>query len=198
MKIMIDAIKANNPNAEIILISTMVANPESIVDQLQETYKPVLDAFAGEGIVVADITAMHKELLKTKKYQDMSGNNINHPNDYLARWYAQYISGMLINESVSGVTDNDKQIPGKYTLYQNYPNPFNPETEIKYSIPEAAKVTLKIYNLLGEEVATLVNSEQNAGTYKVHFNASSLASGVYLYKIQAGSFISAKKLILLK
>jgi|GEM_PF-318497 len=198
IKIMIDAIKANNPKTEIILISTMVANPESIVDQLQETYKPVLDSFAGEGIVVADITALHKELLKTKKYQDMSGNNINHPNDYLARWYAQYLSGMLINESPSGVLDDNIKAPEKYMLYQNYPNPFNPETEIKYSIPDHSKVTVKVYNLLGQEVASLVNSVQDAGTYKIHFNASGLASGVYLYKIQAGSFSAAKKLVLLK
>jgi hypothetical protein len=92
-----------------------------------------------------------------------------------------------------------------YTLNQNFPNPFNPATQIKYSIPRDGMVTLKLYNILGQEVASLVNQVQKAGTYNINFNASNLpdgrqglASGVYLYRLQAGSFISTKKMILLK
>jgi len=95
--------------------------------------------------------------------------------------------------------------PTEYELVQNYPNPFNPSTTIRYQIPASLNpskggtfVTLKIYDILGGEVATLVNEEKVAGKYEVNFNASSLASGVYLYKIQAGSFINSKKMILLK
>ena len=85
-----------------------------------------------------------------------------------------------------------------YDLIQNFPNPFNPSTTIRYQIPQDGIVTLKIYNILGSEVATLVNEEKVAGHYEVNFNANSLSSGVYFYKIQAGGFISSKKMILLK
>ncbi|MCL5030909.1 MAG: T9SS type A sorting domain-containing protein [Bacteroidetes bacterium] len=91
-------------------------------------------------------------------------------------------------------------VPAKYTLYQNYPNPFNPTTTIKYDLPKQSKVELKIYNMLGEEVVTLVNKEQQAGRYSVQFDVSSkqLASGVYIYRLQAGNYSSVKKLVLLK
>jgi hypothetical protein len=86
-----------------------------------------------------------------------------------------------------------------FTLEQNYPNPFNPSTNIKFSIPVQSSVELKVYNLLGQEVATLVNNETlKAGNHVVSFNASNLASGVYFYKITAGQFVSTKKLMLLK
>jgi hypothetical protein len=86
----------------------------------------------------------------------------------------------------------------EYDLEQNFPNPFNPATTIRYQIPQNGIVTLKIYDILGSEIATLVNEEKVAGRYEVNLNASSLASGVYVYKIQSGSFISSKKMILLK
>ena len=88
--------------------------------------------------------------------------------------------------------------PGSYYLAQNYPNPFNPSTKIKYSIPQLSQVTLKIFNALGEEIATLVNEEKVAGYYSVEFNAATLPSGVYFYRIQAGEFVQTKKMILIK
>ena len=92
----IDAVKAKNSSVEFILISPMLANPASGFDGLQSTYKSELDKLTREGVVLADMTGVHLELLKYKSYQDMTGNNINHPNDYLARWYAQFISGFFI------------------------------------------------------------------------------------------------------
>jgi hypothetical protein len=89
-------------------------------------------------------------------------------------------------------------LPDQYALDQNYPNPFNPATTIRYGIPNAAKVTMKIYNVLGQEVATLVDTDQTAGTYNVRFDAGSLASGMYLYRITAGQFVQVKKMLLLK
>jgi hypothetical protein len=95
-------------------------------------------------------------------------------------------------------------VPGKYTLEQNYPNPFNPTTKIKYTIPEVtsnnklSKVTLKIYDVLGREIAALVNEEKLPGIYEVKFDASSVASGIYFYKMQAGAFVQTKKMILVK
>ena len=92
----------------------------------------------------------------------------------------------------------ENSIPGQFSLDQNYPNPFNPATTIRYGIPNAAKVTLRIYNVLGQEVATLVDTDQSAGTYTARFDASSLASGMYLYRITAGRFVQVKKMLLLK
>ena len=85
-----------------------------------------------------------------------------------------------------------------YSLSQNYPNPFNPSTKINYSIAAAGIVTIKIYNILGREISTLVNEEKTQGRYEVNFNASALASGVYFYQIKTGSFVSSKKMILIK
>jgi hypothetical protein len=103
----------------------------------------------------------------------------------------------LIVAPVVGV-ENELNIPTVYELFQNYPNPFNPITTIKYSVPELSKVKLTLFNLLGEEVATLVNEEKLAGNYSVEFNAASLPSGVYFYRLQAGSFVETKKMILMK
>jgi len=100
---------------------------------------------------------------------------------------------------VTAVEDNNKTVvPTVYSLSQNYPNPFNPATVINYTIPKSGMVTLKVYNILGVEVASLVNKEQTAGSYTVRFNASELASGVYLYKLQSGSYTMSKKMLLLK
>ncbi len=88
--------------------------------------------------------------------------------------------------------------PNQYSLEQNYPNPFNPTTTISYSIKEKGLVTLRIFDVLGNEVKTLVNEEQEAGVYRLEFNASFFASGIYFYTLNAGEFVSTKKMILLK
>ena len=93
---------------------------------------------------------------------------------------------------------SEKNIDDGFILLQNYPNPFNPKTTISYSIPKPSFVTLKVYDILGEEIATLVNDYSNSGNYKVYFDGSKLTSGIYFYRIQAGDFIEKKKLILLK
>jgi hypothetical protein len=88
--------------------------------------------------------------------------------------------------------------PTEFALEQNYPNPFNPATTIKFSIPEQSRVTLKIYDVLGREVSTLVNEVRNAGNHEVNFDASNLASGMYIYSIKAGDYNASKKMMLLK
>ncbi len=88
--------------------------------------------------------------------------------------------------------------PQNYMLAQNYPNPFNPTTVISYQLSAVSNVSLKVYDILGREVATLVNEKQNAGSYSVTFDGSRLASGVYFYKLAAGNFVSVKKLVVLK
>ena len=107
----------------------------------------------------------------------------------------------VIYRSVSGITDVQQinhNLPELFSLYQNYPNPFNPATRIRYEIPKASFVSLKIYDLLGREVATLVNEEKQAGSYEVEFDGSNLSSGIYFYRMQAGSYINTKKFVLLK
>lgn len=94
--------------------------------------------------------------------------------------------------------ETNKQIPKQYSLSQNYPNPFNPSTNIEYQLPEAGKVSLVVYDILGRKVTTLVNKQQNPGSYKVTFNAENLASGVYIYRLRASNFVKTKKLILLR
>ena len=89
-------------------------------------------------------------------------------------------------------------IPGSYELSQNYPNPFNPSTTVRYAVPAAGSVALKVYNMLGQEVMTLVDAHQNAGSYVVVFDASRLASGVYFYQLKTDNFSNVKKMMLLK
>ncbi|HRN26613.1 MAG TPA: major capsid protein P2 [Ignavibacteriaceae bacterium] len=89
-------------------------------------------------------------------------------------------------------------LPDKFELQQNYPNPFNPNTIIKFSLPKDNFVTLRVFNILGETVKLLVNEEQKAGIHNIEFNASSLASGVYFYSIEAGDFKAVRKMMLMK
>ena len=98
------------------------------------------------------------------------------------------------------VTDveDEQQIPNVFSLNQNYPNPFNPSTTISFSIPKEEFISLNIYNSLGEEVVEILNETKQAGNYEINFNAAELSSGIYFYKIQAGSFIQTKKMTLLK
>ncbi len=95
-------------------------------------------------------------------------------------------------------SNNDSELPTNFTLEQNYPNPFNPSTTIRFSIPNTGNVSLKIYDLLGQEILTLVNEQLSAGSYNVNFNAGELTSGIYFYRIETGSFTATKKLMLVK
>ncbi|MCU0343316.1 MAG: T9SS type A sorting domain-containing protein, partial [Ignavibacterium sp.] len=92
----------------------------------------------------------------------------------------------------------DLGAPKKFELSQNYPNPFNPTTTISYNIPEATNVKLTIYNLLGQEIKTLVNEFKESGVHTINFDASELNSGLYIYKLQAGSFVQTRKMTLVK
>jgi hypothetical protein len=94
--------------------------------------------------------------------------------------------------------DRDAYLASEYALSQNYPNPFNPSTTISFNLPQSGNVTLTVYNVLGQQVATLVNGALNAGTHSVPFNASRLASGVYIYELRAGSFVQQKRMMLVK
>ena len=104
-----------------------------------------------------------------------------------------------INSMLPKVSDGPiTQVPSEYSLSQNYPNPFNPSTTIRFSIPEKGYVQLKVYDVLGKEVANLVDGNRESGYYEVNFDGSRLASGLYIYKLSAGNFISTKKMLMIK
>ncbi|MGB5849156.1 MAG: T9SS type A sorting domain-containing protein, partial [Ignavibacteriaceae bacterium] len=100
---------------------------------------------------------------------------------------------------VTGV-EEETTLPTEFSLEQNYPNPFNPSTKIKYSVPQLSKVVIKVFDILGNEIETLINEEKPAGEYNVDFRIDNLElpSGIYFYRLQAGEFIQVKKMILLK
>ncbi|MFH1195028.1 MAG: LamG-like jellyroll fold domain-containing protein [bacterium] len=100
--------------------------------------------------------------------------------------------------ATTGVEDENTTIPKDYVLSQNYPNPFNPTTTIEFAVPKSSNVKLVVYDVLGREVAELINQELNAGYNKVEFDASNLTSGIYFYSLKAGDFSCVKKLMLLK
>ncbi len=150
-------------------------------------------------------------------------NAVNYSSNNGANWVAQYtapagsfyhialsragatIWAVRSNGGISrygqpliGIHTITNEVPSSYSLSQNYPNPFNPVTNINFSLPKSGLVTLKVYDALGKEVATLVNDNRPSGVYNVDFDASSLSSGVYFYKLTAGEFTSVKKMMLIK
>ncbi len=100
--------------------------------------------------------------------------------------------------STTDVENENNSVPKEFALNQNYPNPFNPRTAISYQLSAVSKVELKVYDMLGKEISTLVNEIQSAGSYKINFNASNLSSGVYIYQIKADNFVQSKKMMLVK
>ena len=119
------------------------------------------------------------------------------------RFVRLYSTGYRIDSafiSLDGSTDiqGEDNIPNDFTLDQNYPNPFNPSTRISFSLPEDSRVRITIYNLLGEQVAELVDFEFASGSHTISFDASEIISGTYFYRMEAGDFISTKKMILMR
>ncbi len=104
----------------------------------------------------------------------------------------------LISGATGIATPVSSLIPSVYSLSQNYPNPFNPSTKINFSLPKQGYVSLKVYDVLGKEVMTLVNGQMTAGSYAVDFNASDLSSGVYFFRMESGEFSDIKRMMLIK
>ena len=109
--------------------------------------------------------------------------------------------GCIINGVVYGdpspFEEETQKTPREFNLLQNYPNPSNPTTIITYSVPQSSQILIKVYDLIGNEIATLVNGEKPTGEYEVEFNGSGLPSGIYYYQLKAGQFVETKKMILL-
>jgi Secretion system C-terminal sorting domain len=145
--------------------------------------------------VLADAASGDIVLKTGTKIGKLTGIIYYNNNNYMVvpRTNADYVGAPT---TLVGVSEGN--IPARFSLDQNYPNPFNPSTTIRYAVPTAAKVSLKVYNVLGQEVLALVNAQQSAGSYNVTFDASRFSSGVYFYRIMSGSFVQTKKMLLLK
>ena len=122
----------------------------------------------------------------------VSGTNL------FAGTYGGGVWRLPLSEIVTGVEDVKGGMPNIFSLEQNYPNPFNPTTVIEYSIQNGGMVRLTVYDILGQEIVTLVNNAQTPGLYEVEFNAQNLTSGIYFYRLTVGSLSEAKKLMFLK
>jgi len=151
------------------------------------------------------VLSAERQAWKKVGFVNGSGNS-NSPNDYsfidkeLPPGKFSYRLKQIDNNGNFKYSDivNVNLTTNDFKLYQNYPNPFNPTTRIKFSVPERNNVTIKIFNMIGQEIQEIVNQEYEAGNYNVEFNASNLASGVYFYRIQSGNFVESKKMIYLK
>ena len=148
----------------------------------------------------------YQDAIRTAYY--INNNEVSEKADTLKEFSITVYSGAFASEPVVKyvevldhiMTSNEGELglPKEFSLRQNYPNPFNPSTNIEFALPEQAVVSLKVYNLLGREISTLVSGKLNAGIHKIEFDASGLSTGLYFYRIQAGSFIQTKKMMLIK
>ncbi len=174
-----------------------IAGDEPHVDFIRFYYDPeILD---GWDETTLEIWRYDSESGWTRPAENSYTTGVNTEEKYV---YAENITefsifAVLSSELPTSVTEAE-ELPDAFRLAQNYPNPFNPSTRIRYDLPESAQVRLEIYNLLGERVATLVDARQEAGSHQVAFEAGHLASGVYLYRLQAGDFVRTKKLTLIR
>ena len=113
-------------------------------------------------------------------------------------WSYMQLDFLDVSESIITAVENKDGLPTSYSLSQNYPNPFNPATNIRYTVPKLSQVVMKVYDVLGREVVTLVNEVKNAGSYITTFNGRQLSSGIYFYTLRAGDFVQSKKMVIMK
>ena len=138
---------------------------------------------------------------KTYYFHQWLGSGNGSYNGYNASFQVNLSNPIIqiaLFDTTVGIQNLGTEIPDKYELHQNYPNPFNPVTNIQFDLPKSGSVKLSVYNILGEEIETLHNGVLSAGSYKVDFNASSYASGIYFYRLETENFIAVKKFVLMK
>jgi len=176
-----------------------------IIQGWQDEYAN-LDSIANAKVVVAETFLIGSndstkiQMLQNAKFNlafaegDESGGVHNH--SYSVSLLNNVIS--TTNYIITGINNNSNLITNEYKLYQNYPNPFNPSTQISFSLKTKGKTTLLIFDLLGNKIAKLVDTELSPGTYNYTFDASRFASGIYYYRLISGSYTSTRKMLLIK
>jgi len=146
----------------------------------------------------------HPQVIYPDRNSPYLQNHLSYISNHTNIWYVNfghlYLYHLLQVAATSGISDvaNENNIPGKFQLSQNFPNPFNPETTIYYEIQNSGNVVLKIFDVMGRELKTIVNSYQIPGQYSVKFNASYLPSGIYFYQLINGRNVAVKKMMLIK
>jgi len=164
-----------------------------------DTAQVYIDFFAFHGYFDREETTILPGIgiVKTWHYYNIPISTFYKDSTYLIGIYKD---GEFLGDTLFSLTGIDESItsPANYHLSQNYPNPFNPTTTLSYQIPRAGFILFRVYDILGREVATLVNEEKPVGWYEVEFDGTGFASGIYFYRLQAGNFIETKKMILLR
>lgn len=138
------------------------------------------------------------EFTLSSKYGFIKYDNIGYGGWSYSNLIGCMIDGVVYGDTTTVGINDWEQLPSEFILYQNYPNPFNPVTTIKYSVLQSGMVAIKVYNILGVEISTLVNEYKSAGNYEIEFNANNLTSGVYLYALRLNNFDASRKMTLLK
>jgi len=203
----------------VILLSSIVAaqNTYSIQPGVKNN-QIVLELSNVSSIEAVEIRSRHnpskegslERIVFTNSKEQVVTLNPNEEKDIVYTFDVSYNIGATESDTIEFIITDNKSVylskqfilqyalPTEFRLEQNYPNPFNPETRIRYQVSSISPVTLKIYDILGNEVTTLVNEQKEPGYYEVDFNAVSFASGVYIYRLQAENYISTKKMMVLK
>ncbi|MEA2031554.1 MAG: T9SS type A sorting domain-containing protein [candidate division Zixibacteria bacterium] len=175
-----------------------------LIPQMTPTHKPDLAAGTGP---IANLVFEVNDV--TVEEVTLEAVELKKPNHTLCFIYHDFIDGVThirtenpefetVSVSLLDATPDSPNKPGSFSLSQNYPNPYNPSTVISYDVPTASHVTLSVFNVLGQEVATLVDMDKEAGSHEVVFDGSNLSSGIYFYRIQADNFSKTKKMVLVK
>jgi len=174
---------------------TLVTAPDSLVtfqfEAIDPDGDPVIFSVVGQGASIDSMSGLFSYVNNQLGSHDLKILVSDGTNTVIDSFIVRV-------DNTVGVDDDPYGLPTEYSLSQNYPNPFNPSTVINFSLPQTGHVSLKVYNVLGQEVATLIDGELFLGNHSVRFDASNLSSGLYLYKIEAGSFSSIKKMVLVK
>ncbi len=168
------------------LILNMASLKISQLEVVTADGRNVADVITHASTIMADPASTKNELELAKDIAEAVCNQVT------------IAAGKVPDYNILYKTGTSDNLPTEYTLYSNYPNPFNPSTVIRYAIPGDGFVTLKVYDMLGKEVASLVNEKQEQGIYSANFDASKLSSGVYIYKLQVNNFTAAKKMVLIR
>ena len=176
--------------------------PTGINDNNKDDIRSIDDILLVESDqpIVVDPPVGNSPNFTIDSYVEPQGNNLYHVHLKMQTGNDSSTEDVILNVKYdpSVGVENEKKLPSDYKLSQNFPNPFNPSTEIRYSLKESGNVLLKVFDILGKEVAVLKNKYETAGSHIVNFNASNLPSGIYFYTITTGSFHQTKKMVLLR